>query len=56
VRRIAVRATGHFLIDDAATKILFLALEPWTMPRREWSLAKAQFAVPLGERFTMVMA
>jgi transposase-like protein len=46
--------------DDAALKLLFLALnrteKEWTMPPREWSMAKAQFAVLFGERFTRAMA
>ena len=37
-------------------KLLFLVLnrseKEWTMPAREWSLAKAQFAILFGERFT----
>ena len=28
----------------------------WTMPPREWFMAKAQFAVLFGERFTRAMA
>jgi putative transposase len=28
----------------------------WTMPPCEWSMAKAQFAVLFGERFTKAMA
>jgi hypothetical protein len=28
----------------------------WTMPTREWCLAKAQFAVLFGQRFTKAMA
>jgi putative transposase len=28
----------------------------WMMPPREWSMAKAQFAVLFGERFTIAMA
>jgi len=28
----------------------------WRMPPREWALAKAQFAVLFGERFTQAMA
>lgn len=51
---------GHFPSDDAALKLLFLALnrteKEWTMPPREWSMAKAQFAVLFGERFTRAMA
>jgi putative transposase len=58
--RRAVRARGHFPSDDAATKLLFLVLnrseKQWIMPPREWFLAKAQFAVLFGERFTMAMA
>jgi len=44
--RRAVRARGHFPTDEAAL----------TMPPREWSMAKAQFAVLFGERFTRAMA
>ena len=58
--RRAVRARGHFPSDDAATKLLFLVLnrseKEWIMPPREGSIAKAQFAVLFGERFTMAMA
>ena len=57
--RRAVRARGHFPSDDAATKLLFLVLnrseKQWMMPPREWSLAKSQFAVLFGQRFTMAM-
>jgi putative transposase len=28
----------------------------WIMPPREWCMAKAQFAVLFGERFTRAMA
>ena len=58
--RRAVRARGHFPTDEAAMKLLFLVLnrseKEWTMPAREWSLAKAQFAIFFGERFTRAMA
>jgi putative transposase len=58
--RRAVRARGHFPNDDAATKLLFLVFDraekEWTMPPREWAIAKAQFAVIFGERFTTAMA
>ena len=58
--RRAVRAKGHFPADEAATKLLFLVLnrseKQWIMPPREWSMAKAQFAVLFGERFTLGMA
>ena len=58
--RRAVRARGHFPTDDAALKLLFLVLnrseKEWKMPPREWAMAKAQFAVLFGERFTRAMA
>src|SRR5271156_630503 len=58
--RRAVRARGYFPTDEAAIKLLFLVLnrseKEWTMPAREWSLAKAQFAILFGERFTRAMA
>lgn len=58
--RRAVRARGHFPSDDAATKLLYLILnrseKEWKMPPREWSMAKAQFAVLFGERFIRAMA
>ncbi|MFC7556614.1 IS256 family transposase [Pseudoroseomonas wenyumeiae] len=58
--RRAVRGRGHFPIDEAALKLLYLVLhraeKEWTMPPREWSMAKAQFAVLFGERFTRAMA
>jgi len=58
--RRAVRARGHFPSDEAAMKLLFLVLnraeKEWIMPPREWCMAKAQFAVLFGERFTRAMA
>jgi putative transposase len=58
--RRAVRARGHFPTDEAALKLLFLVLnkaeKEWTMPAREWCMAKAQFAVLFGERFTRAIA
>ena len=57
--RRAVRARGHFPTDDAAIKLLFLVLNrterTWKMAPREWAMAKAQFAVLFGERFTKAM-
>lgn len=45
-----------FPTDEAAMKLLFPVLnrseKEWTMPARVWSLAKAQFAILFGERFT----
>ena len=41
-------------------KLLFLVLnrseKEWKMGPREWGMAKAQFAVIFGERFTKAMA
>ena len=58
--RRAVRARGHFPTDEAAIKLLFLVLnraeKEWIMPARQWCMAKAQFAILFGERFTVAMA
>jgi transposase-like protein len=51
-----VKNRGHFPSDEAATKLLYLALrnlsEKWTMPQRPWKEAANQFAIIFGERFT----
>jgi putative transposase len=58
--RRAVQTRGHFPTDDAAMKLLFLvshrAEKAWIMPPREWTMAKAQFAILFGERFTKAQA
>lgn len=58
--RRAVRARGHFPTDEAAIKLLFLVLhraeKAWIMPPREWTMAKAQFAILFDERFTKAQA
>ena len=58
--RRAVRARGHFPTDEAALKLLYLVLnrseKAWKMGPREWVMAKAQFAIIFGERFTRAMA
>jgi putative transposase len=58
--RRAVRARGHFPTDEAAMKLLFLVLnrteKEWRMPPGAWAMAKAQFAVLFGERFTNALA
>jgi putative transposase len=55
--RRAVRARGHFPTDDAVLKLLFLVLnlatKEWRMPAREWSAAKAQFAILFEDRFVI---
>jgi putative transposase len=57
--RRAVRVRGRFPTDEAAMKLLFLVLNrterEWKLPPREWAMAKAQFAVLFGERFTKAM-
>lgn len=51
-----VKNRGHFPSDEAATKLLFLALrnivKKWTMPQHTWKQAANQFAIVFGERFT----
>jgi putative transposase len=58
--RRAVRARGHFPSDEAALKLLFLVLhqqqKAWIMPAREWCMARSQFAILFGERFTQATA
>jgi putative transposase len=53
--RRSVRIRGHFPNDEAAMKLIWLQLREitknWKMPPREWSAAKAQFAVVFGDRF-----
>jgi transposase-like protein len=55
LRKIA-KNRGHFPSDEAATKLLFLALrnitKKWTMPLHTWRQAANQFAIVFGERFT----
>jgi hypothetical protein len=43
-------------IPDAVLDQLLAGAAQWIMPPREWSMAKSQFAVVFGERFTMAMA
>lgn len=56
VRKI-VKNRGHFPSDEAATKLLFLALrniaKKWNMPQRTWKEAANQFAIVFGDRFTI---
>jgi len=51
-----VKNRGHFPNDEAATKLLFLALrnisKKWNMPQRTWKEAANQFAIVFGDRFT----
>lgn len=55
--RKAIRNKGHFPSDDAASKLIYLALRnieaKWKRPPKEWHAAKAQFAIQFGDRFTI---
>ena len=59
VRKI-IKTRGHFPTDDAATKLIWLALRnitaAWVLPTRHWSLAMSQFAILYGDRFTVPRA
>ena len=54
-----VKNRGHFPSDEAASKLLFLALrnieKKWKMPPVTWKQAANQFAILFGERFTNAM-
>jgi transposase-like protein len=51
-----VKNRGHFPSDEAASKLLYLALrnieKDWKMPPITWKQAVNQFAILFGERFT----
>ena len=55
--RTAVRGRGHFPSDEAATKLIWLALRnitaKWKNPPIAWHAAKAQFAIQFEDRFAM---
>jgi len=55
--RRAIRARGHFPTNQAALKLLLvvlnLAAKAWKMPAREWTAAKAQFAILFKDRFVI---
>lgn len=50
-----IKTRGHFPHDDAATKLLWLALRNitagWRLPVREWKAAMHQFAILYEDRF-----
>jgi transposase-like protein len=52
----STKSRGHFPSDEAASKLLYLALrniaKKWTMPHRFWRYAANQFAIMFGARFT----
>lgn len=51
-----IKTRGHFPSDEAAVKLLYLALrnitKDWKMSAREWKAAMNQFAILFPERFT----
>ena len=51
-----IKTRGHFPNDDAATKLLWLALRhltaKWDRTAYAWSQAMNQFAIRYGDRFT----
>lgn len=53
--RKAIKNRGHFPNDDAATKLIYLALRnitrDWKMAPAHWQSACNQFAIMFGERF-----
>jgi transposase-like protein len=50
-----IKTRGHFPNDEAATKLIYLALrnitKEWKMSAREWKAAMTQFAILFPERF-----
>ncbi len=54
IRKI-IKTKGALPNDDAATKILYLALrnaeKKWQMPLKEWTAAMNQFAIIFADRF-----
>jgi len=51
-----IKTRGHFPTDEAATKLLWLALRnitaTWVRPVQAWKAAMNQFAILYGDRFT----
>lgn len=51
-----IKTRGHFPSDDAASKLIWLALrnitEAWIRPSIDWKTAMNQFAIIYGDRFT----
>lgn len=54
VRKV-IKNRGHFPSDEAAAKLIYLALrniiKRWKLTKPHWQLAKNQFAIMFGERF-----
>jgi len=55
-----IKTRGHFPSDDAATKLLWLALRnitaDWGRAAKEWREAMNQFAIAYGDRFNRTQA
>ena len=55
-----IKSRGHFPSDDAATKLIWLALKnitaDWGHPSRDWKEAMNQFAILYDDRFTKAAA
>jgi transposase-like protein len=55
-----IKTRGHFPSDDAATKLIWLALRnitaDWGRAAKEWREAMNQFAIAYGDRFTRTAA
>jgi len=55
-----IKTRGHFPSDDAATKLIWLALRnitaDWGRAAKEWREAMNQFAILYEERFTAAHA
>jgi transposase-like protein len=51
-----IKARGHFPTDEAASKLIWLALRNitrhWTLPVRHWKDGMIQFALLYDDRFT----
>jgi putative transposase len=56
--RKVLKNRGHFPGDEAATKLIYLALrditKKWKNPPVTWKLAATQFAIRFGQRFFAV--
>lgn len=53
-----IKTRGHFPSDEAASKLIWLALHnitsQWSRATREWKSAMNQFAILYEDRFTLV--
>ena len=56
--RKVLKTRGHFPNDEAATKLIYLALrnitKKWKNPPVTWKLAATQLAIRFGQRFFAV--